>query len=256
MFAPRANIRRSSSQVEPMLPRPDFSNFFRSETPPPLYSESTWLLPTIPKNSALPRIHIDTLAALLSGQFSTIVYQYYIFDCRFGYEFEGGHINNAFNVNNPQELLDRWFQDNEVHDKDVFIFHCEFSKNRSVTIANLFRNHDRNLNKETYPLLQYPQIYILDGGYKNFFDKYPEHTTGSYLPMMDSQYYPETYQREHSKYNESLSHIQAIEYGCSPRMPSGTHHDCLKSPYRHSFSQSPNYRLQKATFNSSCCLSI
>jgi hypothetical protein len=34
------------------------------------------------------------------------------------------------------------------------------------------RNHDRLVNAANYPLLQYPEIYILEGGYKDFYSQF------------------------------------------------------------------------------------
>lgn len=42
----------------------------------------------------------------------------------------------------------------------LFIFHrCRF-----------LRNRDREINKDSYPSLTYPEVYILHGGYSNFFN--------------------------------------------------------------------------------------
>ena len=35
-----------------------------------------------------------------------------------------------------------------------------------------FRSVDRNLNQLNYPRLHYPEIYILKGGYRDFFESY------------------------------------------------------------------------------------
>lgn len=34
------------------------------------------------------------------------------------------------------------------------------------------RGHDRKLNEHNYPKLFYPELYLLEGGYKNFYEKY------------------------------------------------------------------------------------
>ena len=53
-----------------------------------------------------------------------------IVDCRFDYEYEGGHIENAININDPKEMEALFFKDKETVEKmmrKVIIFHCEFS---------------------------------------------------------------------------------------------------------------------------------
>jgi len=34
------------------------------------------------------------------------------------------------------------------------------------------RNEDRQSNKDNYPSLHHPEIYLLEGGYKAFYEKY------------------------------------------------------------------------------------
>jgi len=34
------------------------------------------------------------------------------------------------------------------------------------------RSQDRKLNQANYPYLEYPEIYILNGGYKAFYESY------------------------------------------------------------------------------------
>ena len=34
------------------------------------------------------------------------------------------------------------------------------------------REQDRELNKDSYPKLNYPEVYVLEGGYKAFYEKH------------------------------------------------------------------------------------
>lgn len=102
-----------------------------------------------------------------------------VVDCRFHYEYEGGHIRNAINVNTHEELQQIFFSENNAYGNDnsespALIFHCEFSSHRGPRMALHMRNHDRITNGTNYPRLNYPEIYVLDGGYKDFYYKHKE----------------------------------------------------------------------------------
>lgn len=54
------------------------------------------------------------------------------------------------------------------------------------------RKRDRCLNKDSYPALYYPEIYLLHNGYKEFFEQYPELCEPrAYLPMADPNFIQE-----------------------------------------------------------------
>lgn len=55
-----------------------------------------------------------------------------IIDARFDYEFEGGHILEAVNFHNPEEVEQTFFKDRELIETMMLkgtpiVFHCEFS---------------------------------------------------------------------------------------------------------------------------------
>ncbi|GLE06774.1 hypothetical protein PINS_up016320 [Pythium insidiosum] len=50
------------------------------------------------------------------------------------------------------------------------VFYCEFSANRAPKMLRHLRNLDRWIHAERYPELFYPELYLIDGGYKNCFE--------------------------------------------------------------------------------------
>lgn len=68
---------------------------------------------------------------------------------------------NKFFLNHPMQKLDK---------RRLVIFHCEFSSQRAPSLLKYLRENDRNANLENYPALFYPELYLLHGGYKNFFE--------------------------------------------------------------------------------------
>ncbi|CCE62412.1 hypothetical protein TPHA_0C02590 [Tetrapisispora phaffii CBS 4417] len=140
-----------------------------------------------------PRISPSTLNEIIDNKIYEPHYQsYIIIDTRFSYEFFGGHVKNALNISTKDdiewELLNESRIKSNANQKPILvIFHCEFSCFRSPILASHLRNCDRILNFESYPSLLYPDIVILDGGYKSFFDKYSLQCFPCNYISMDSQ---------------------------------------------------------------------
>lgn len=78
----------------------------------------------------LPRISHQTFIDVLNGVYDENGEKPVIVDCRFEYEFEGGHINNAINFNDKQKLAEKLFDCATAGGKTL-IFHCEYSAHRA-----------------------------------------------------------------------------------------------------------------------------
>ncbi|KAI9501681.1 Rhodanese-like domain-containing protein, partial [Coemansia spiralis] len=115
------------------------------------------------------RIEAQTASELFAGQFDDLYDEKIVVDCRFPYEYEGGHIAGAVNAPTPEALekllLDRPRSDRRV----VVVLHCEYSIQRAPSMASHLRRRDREVNMHRYPYLHYPEIYVLKGGYRHFF---------------------------------------------------------------------------------------
>jgi len=81
----------------------------------------------------IPRLSHETFLDVLNGQYDEAGERPMIIDCRFEYEFSGGHIDSAVNYNDKERLANRLFQDIPPGCKTL-IFHCEFSKFRAPTM--------------------------------------------------------------------------------------------------------------------------
>lgn len=143
-------------------------------------------LPTLPLNGSIPRITNTTLVDVLSSVYDDYFDELYIVDCRYPYEYEGGHIRGAMNSNSPEDLYDAFFTDPIPN--ALVVFHCEFSHNRGPQIAGIFRDYDRKANSATYPNLYYPNVYILDGGYQKFYENFTQYCDGGYTRMLDDEH--------------------------------------------------------------------
>lgn len=119
----------------------------------------------------LPRISQETMIDVLENKYSDKYDMIKIIDCRFEYEYNGGHIENAVNFNDKQHLAHELFKE-DPPPSTLLVFHCEYSVHRAPLIAKYIRSHDRHVNIVNYPKLTYPEIYILDGGYSSFFRSY------------------------------------------------------------------------------------
>jgi hypothetical protein len=117
------------------------------------------VLPTNPhaSHSDLPCIEPTTLHRLLRGEFDSLFSRLYIIDCRFKYEYDGGHIRGtatrfrslspprlttvgiyrvgALNLNTTYDV-EKHFMLNPIplKEKVCIIFHCEFSSHRGPVL--------------------------------------------------------------------------------------------------------------------------
>lgn len=146
-----------------------------------------FVLPTVEgKHQDLKYITSEMMVAALNGQFSHVVERIIIIDCRYPYEFEGGHIKGALNLHLEEHVEDYLLKTPitpSSEDKRILIvFHCEFSSERGPRMCRFVRERDRAMNE--YPKLHYPELYILKGGYKEFFPHFQAQCDPqSYRPM-------------------------------------------------------------------------
>lgn len=142
------------------------------------------------RSQGLDVISTETVADLISGAYDADFDDFTIIDCRFDFEYEGGHIRNALSINCPYQLVERMLRDPEGGPRRCFIFHCEFSKHRAPKMCKLLRDLDRKMHDfKHYPHMFYPELYIMKGGYQEFFQKFPHlcHPQG-YRQMDDPEF--------------------------------------------------------------------
>ncbi|KAM3912614.1 uncharacterized protein RB166_018095 [Leptodactylus fuscus] len=119
----------------------------------------------------LKYITCHTLAHLLGGGYIDDVQMYHMVDCRYPYEYAGGHIQGALNLYREDQIVEYFFKCPSIsRSRRVLIFHCEFSSERAPKLCRILRNLDRKEN--LYPLLYYPELYLLKGGYKEFYENF------------------------------------------------------------------------------------
>ncbi|KAF9134259.1 cell division cycle- protein [Mortierella sp. 14UC] len=117
------------------------------------------------------RVSPKTVVDVLEGKYEDQYDVLHIIDCRFPYEFEGGHIKSAVNINTTDELDKLLLQPATTDKRVLLIFHCEFSSKRAPRLARHLRNQDRAWNVSHYPALFYPEVYVMEGGYSSFFEE-------------------------------------------------------------------------------------
>ncbi|KDR09024.1 M-phase inducer phosphatase [Zootermopsis nevadensis] len=197
------NLQRSFSETEATIKKA----LLRSTQIPDLIGDFSrpFILPLMEgRHQDLKTISADTLASLLNGNFNEEVEAYTIVDCRYPYEYDGGHIKGAKNIFTKEQIFKEFVdikqpaqnqdtgdssQENETSvggKRNILIFHCEFSSERGPSLFRFLRNSDRDRNKESYPTLNYPELYLLHGGYKTFFERHGDKCEPcAYRPMLD-----------------------------------------------------------------------
>ncbi|XP_064601137.1 M-phase inducer phosphatase-like [Liolophura sinensis] len=168
----------------------------RVHNDPLLISDGTkpFCLPTIPgKHQDLTSITPETLARVINDEFCDVIQQYLIIDCRYPFEYNGGHIQGAVNCFTKDSIMENLLKSpmnsTNSEKRTILIFHCEFSSERAPKLSRFLRSMDRDVNKDCYPHLHYPEVYLLHGGYKNFYETQKELCCPqTYVPMLHADY--------------------------------------------------------------------
>ena len=172
------------------------------------------------QNDSIPRISRDTFLEVLDGRFNEQYSQKVVIDCRFEYEYEGGHINGAVNYND-KDLLTRHLLQTPMEGKTLLIFHCEYSAHRAPMMARHVRAEDRMANAEFYPRLTYPEVYILDGGYSEFFNQHRDRCYPQAYVEMDAEEHAFTCERKLGQLQQKrkgLSRAKTFAFGARESM--------------------------------------
>lgn len=143
-------------------------------------------LKTLTSVGSVGELEVETVAEILrqDPKVRDLFDHVFVIDCRYPYEFEGGHISEAatgdwvsvhnfapHQVEEAREFLFGSHRQLELgNDRVCVIFHCEFSQKRGPAMCEKMRSHDRSCNFETYPALYYPEMYVMKGGYKTFYE--------------------------------------------------------------------------------------
>uniref|UniRef100_A0A182NL68 protein-tyrosine-phosphatase n=1 Tax=Anopheles dirus TaxID=7168 RepID=A0A182NL68_9DIPT len=177
----------------------------RSSSEPDLIGDfsKSYVLPLMDgQHRDLKAISGDTMARLVRGDYTDKIASFKIIDCRYPYEFDGGHIRGAKNLYTQEQIVEELIksktepptvtaaggQDGTMR-RHIIVFHCEFSSERGPKLSRFLRNHDRILNADSYPALHYPEMYLLHGGYKEFYKAHAELCDPiAYRPMLDPDY--------------------------------------------------------------------
>lgn len=114
--------------------------------------------------------------------------KYILIDCRYPFEYNGGHVKYALNFYNPDNVAQLFYNDkNEPLHNRIPIFYCEFSQKRGPSMANALRKVDREANMTRYPYVAFAEMYVIDKGYKQFYSAAKKYTDmcvpNSYVEM-------------------------------------------------------------------------
>ncbi|NXC40743.1 MPIP1 phosphatase, partial [Penelope pileata] len=122
------------------------------------------------KHQDLKYIDSEMIVSVLTGKFASFIKECVIIDCRYPYEYEGGHIKGAVNLHMEEDVEDFLLKKPILPSENkrvIIVFHCEFSSERGPRMCRFVRERDRLGNE--YPNLHYPELYVLKGGYRDFF---------------------------------------------------------------------------------------
>lgn len=197
----------------------------------------------------IPRIDVTEFKKILAdyegklkydtGKFCKHFDELIVVDCRFKFEYDGGHIRNAINVSSFEELENTFFNDSVLNqtpvdfnnnNRKLLVFHCEFSSHRGPMKADQLRYFDRNIAGDFYPNLFYPDVVVLEGGYKDYYESEKGlHKSLSYVEMDHPLFKDECDRNLHLLRRETSLSRQNSRTSSSVSLSRKTSHSSIKS---------------------------
>jgi hypothetical protein len=143
----------------------------------------------------VPRVTVHTVHRVLTAELKC---NHVLVDCRYPYEFEGGHILGARNYppSDRSRLMDWLFSTENGQARNgplILIMHCEFSQCRAPTLASDIIRYHSQLGLSTGL-----EVYVMKGGFCEFYRHYPQWCDPvGYVPMYVSPFPPSNPPRQH-----------------------------------------------------------
>ena len=207
------------------------SDVTHSDGPKPLGNFSgEHCLPTVPGyHSDLNYIAPHTLKSVLDKSYQLDNTKLLIVDCRYPYEFNGGHIQGAINLYTKEAIHEQLIQPSSLHHtgRTIIVFHCEFSSERGPKMCRFLREQDRAAHTDSYPHLYYPEIYVMHGGYKAFYEQCGKAMCEpqAYRPMLHDQYHSQLKQyRKETKRWGRYNSWHGEGHGCGRKISFSNEH--------------------------------
>ncbi|GAB1219478.1 hypothetical protein ENUP19_0036G0052 [Entamoeba nuttalli] len=198
--SPRFFIRRSGSHTRKLKRRSTepMKSSVSLEFTNRVGAECEQLYPKNPKIKQISLISIEQYKDLINSNSQRVI----TIDSRYPYEYNAGHIINSINIWNDNEIFQQLHPLDGLDDniKPILIIYCEFSQKRGPLIAKKIRELDWSHMEESNSFnWLFPEIYVLDGGFKNFYKRNKELCCGEYVKMDDTRFV-----YEHSCYAKQL----------------------------------------------------
>ncbi|NXG72629.1 MPIP1 phosphatase, partial [Baryphthengus martii] len=127
------------------------------------------------KHQDLKYIDSEMIVSVLTGKFASFIKECVIIDCRYPYEYEGGHIKGAVNLHMEEDVEDYLLKkpiQPSGNKRVIVVFHCDSGSKVGffpLCRCRFVRERDRLGNE--YPNLHYPELYVLKGGYRDFYSR-------------------------------------------------------------------------------------
>lgn len=178
------------------------------------------ILPIVRKNCMIPEISGGTLRDLFAGAYRDGFDHFAVVDCRYVYEYRGGHIKGALNLWRKNDLTAFYHANRDLasNKRMALIFHCEYSKNRAPRAAAHFRKLDRDHND--YPQLSFPHLFVLNGGYRQLYRSLQADSNGSMDVYCDPPAYVSMWDEKFIRENKMCKDLEKPRRGARSRTAS------------------------------------